>query len=517
MKTLTALLHSLQTWEKVLLISCIVAGAFLYFFQVNQTLQFQGDQGRDALIVSRIFTQHDFVFIGPVTSVGNMYLGPLYYYFMLPFLWVTYPSPMGPVYAVGALALLVIPLLYLFVRKLFGPTAAAAAVILYTSSAVFVAHARFSWNPNPEPIVMLGMLFGSYKAWIEKDHRYWLLVSLCFSALLQLHYVTLITAVGALFLWMLSFKTELKKYQKKRKKILSSGFMRSTVLAIGLFLVSLTPLLLFDLKHDFLNARSFTELITSSNSFNPAHAAAEKQSSIIQMYDRTLQILYFELLDDIHIATATTFFLLEVLVVLIFFIQSDSHKEKQSLLLLLFYLVPTCFALGMYNRDVYAHYILFALLISVMLHGFVLAHAVRQHTHSITIVPLVLFLSAYIISNAHSLPLTPPSWTVSDIWHLSNTIADRVTPGEAYNISVINNGGDNEGMNYRYFLTTTNTPPLQKEEYDTAQTLFIINEMPFEVTNPTSSPLYEIVVFPNKIPAEVYTVGGDHQVVVLRR
>src|SRR5690606_24275698 len=86
-----------------LMIAIVVVGAGLRLYNLPHTAQFLGDQGRDALIVSRIFKEGDLVFIGPVTSVGNMYLGPLYYYFMLPFLWLSYPSPLGPAYGVAIL------------------------------------------------------------------------------------------------------------------------------------------------------------------------------------------------------------------------------------------------------------------------------------------------------------------------------------------------------------------------------------------------------------------------------
>src|SRR6185295_6950880 len=86
---------------QLLLAVIVILAAFLRLWNLPATLEFLGDQGRDAMFVSGIFREGNFVFIGPTTSVGDMYLGPFYYYFMLPFLGLSYPSPIGPAYAVA--------------------------------------------------------------------------------------------------------------------------------------------------------------------------------------------------------------------------------------------------------------------------------------------------------------------------------------------------------------------------------------------------------------------------------
>src|SRR3989344_6479563 len=111
----------------LIVVSLTLIGGFLRLYNLSGTLQFLGDQGRDALILHRLLIKHDPVFIGPVTSVGNMYLGPAYYYLMLPFYALSYPSPMGAVYAIALLGTLTIPLIYLLGREMVGHRAAILA------------------------------------------------------------------------------------------------------------------------------------------------------------------------------------------------------------------------------------------------------------------------------------------------------------------------------------------------------------------------------------------------------
>ena len=113
---MTALLTKLKSLPLIFFLIVAIA-AFLRFYNLKDSLMFQGDQGRDALVVSQIFQELDPVFIGPVTSIGNMYLGPFYYYFMLPFLFLSYPSPMGPVYAVAGLGLVTVVLFFFIARR----------------------------------------------------------------------------------------------------------------------------------------------------------------------------------------------------------------------------------------------------------------------------------------------------------------------------------------------------------------------------------------------------------------
>ena len=189
----------------ILLLLILVVSIFLRFYNLKDSLMFQGDQGRDALVVANIFKNHDPVFIGPVTSIGNMYLGPFYYYFMLPFLRLTYPSPMGPVYAVAAVGVLTVILFYFLMRKIFDRHSVLLATIFLALSHTAVNLSRFSWNPNLAPFFSLLMFYFTYLAW-KKDERYWLLVSAMFSVLIQLHYVTLLAGLGSGLIYLISLK-----------------------------------------------------------------------------------------------------------------------------------------------------------------------------------------------------------------------------------------------------------------------------------------------------------------------
>ena len=132
-----------QRLYTVLLLALLAAAVLLRFYNLSGTLLFQADQGRDALVVRHLLTQGDLIFIGPVTSIGNMYLGPFYYYFMAPFLLLANFSPLGPAIGVALVNVLLVFFTYYWGRQMVGKTAAMWAAFFtcfsaFTFSIVFL-------------------------------------------------------------------------------------------------------------------------------------------------------------------------------------------------------------------------------------------------------------------------------------------------------------------------------------------------------------------------------------------
>ena len=61
---------------------------------------------------------------------------------------------MGPIYAVAALGTLTVLMTYIVGKRIVGGRAAAIAAFMAFSSTA-VIHSRFSWNPNPAPLISL--------------------------------------------------------------------------------------------------------------------------------------------------------------------------------------------------------------------------------------------------------------------------------------------------------------------------------------------------------------------------
>ncbi|MBU0974924.1 glycosyltransferase family 39 protein [Patescibacteria group bacterium] len=475
----------------------LILAAFVRFWNIPNTVQFLGDQGRDSLIVSKIFKENNFVFIGPVTSVGNMYLGPLYYYFMVPFLMISYPNPLGPVYAVAFLGVLTIYLMYALGKELVGQKVALVAATLMTLSATVVAGTRFSWNPNPAPLISLLLIYFVFKA-LRKDTKYWILVVLCFSVLIQLHYLTLLAGLGfgSLWVWQL--------YQKHKNKKSIRKMMISTIIGVFIFVSFLTPLVLFDLKHDGLNFQAFKKIIIGENSF-------EEES--FAFLDRGSQILVeLSIGDQKNLNNYLFIFFIGILILSLSL--RDSHRLGK--IIIVTFLITGIFGTALYKHTIFDHYVAYLFPVSFFALGIIGEYLYKKGVSGKLAISLflILFVNYNVIKMTKVLSSTGS--TMNKIWSSSKTISDRVADGEKYNIVLLTGTGDIDGQNYRYFLSTTNKPPVEMEDRGQIDTLFIINDDKV-LKNVVDSPIYEIVVFPNKIASEVYQINDGPEITVLRR
>lgn len=488
-----------------IVVGAVVVAAFLRLWNFTNTLQFLGDQGRDAMVVAQIFQERDIVLIGPVTSTGNMYLGPLYYYFMVPFLMMTYPNPIGPAYAVAVLGIVTTALLYVLGKDLVGEKAAAVATVMFALSSVVVGFSRFSWNPNPAPLFGLFFLWCIYKT--EKGQpKFWIGVGLCIAVLAQLHYVALLTAFVAVFYWLKQL------WQFKKESSLRRNFLIGTVGAAAVLFISITPLIAFDYRHDWLNIRSLGKFLETSQEATEGLPAIEKAKKIIfETHGRSLQ-LFFEITIGKH-RTLNTTLLVGLIAAFIYLLRLKKNPYRTGHQILAVTAILSVAGLAFYRSSVFDHYIAFFFPATFLILGTVLALLTRWRLAAGV---SALMLIGYLIYNVQHLPLKNLGWTVNDMQRTATTIADRVEPGEKYNIVLLSETKDVYGMNYRYFLSTTQNPPLKLEHFGEVETLFIIDEQQIE-KDVTSLPIYEIVVFPNHTPAEVYQVPGGPKITVLRK
>ena len=494
----------------LLLIFCFAV--FLRFYNLKNSMMFQGDQGRDALVVANIFKNLDPVFIGPVTSIGNMYLGPFYYYFMLPFLFLSYPSPIGPVYAVAGLSVLTVLLLFKITKQLFDKRTAVLSTIFFTLSASVVNLARFSWNPNPAPFFSLLMFYFSYLAW-KKNTKYWLLVSICFSVLIQLHYVTLLSLSGAGIILLLQLIEKIKNNKNKFLKI-EKNFIKHIFLAILIFIFSLTPLFLFDLKHNFLNAKSFSKILVKEESFDLQRKKGRQGFSAltkfftIDLKDRASQIL-FEPSFGVNKINHPLLFI--VLILVAFYFIRNKAKLEDGEKVLLAYLIPGIFGVSIYQHQVYEHYIAYLFPFVYIFYGLFFA---KFKNHWLRLILLLPFLSFFIISSIGRYSIKDNDWTIDDIKKTTEEIYSRVKINEKYNIVLLSASKDLYGMNYRYFLSTNKNEPVKVEDHHSAEKLFVINEEKIE-KNILDLQIYEIVVFPNKSIVETFQMENGPEINIL--
>ena len=228
---------------------------FLRLYRIGDFYMFLADQGRDAVIIRRIILLQKFPLIGPPSSIGEVFLGPFYYYVVAPFLWLFQSNPVGLAVGVAVLSVLASYLIFYVVDKLVSRKAALILSVFIASSALLVDIGRFSWNPNLLPyfsFITVSLFYLALHG--KKPVLYSLLFGVFFGLSFQLHHLAGLLALPValyflLFLW--------------RKRSISA--LRIIPFSALGFLLTLLPFVVFELRHNFLNSQNLLSLFTKQN------------------------------------------------------------------------------------------------------------------------------------------------------------------------------------------------------------------------------------------------------------
>src|SRR3990172_3076496 len=189
--TIKGLWFGVKNWikenpkEAAILALILLVGALLRLYKISQYMTFLGDEGRDVIIVRRLLVHGDFFLIGPGTSIGEMYLGPLYYYLMAPALFLAGFSPVGPALQIAILGIITIGMVYFIAREWFGKYAAQIAGALYAVAPTVIIYSRSSWNPNIMPFFALVSVYSIWNVWKKNQFGWLIILGIAYAFMLQ--------------------------------------------------------------------------------------------------------------------------------------------------------------------------------------------------------------------------------------------------------------------------------------------------------------------------------------------
>ena len=469
-------LHKL---EFAIITLILVVAAFLRLYKIDQYLTFLGDEGRDVLIVKALLERGDVILIGPPTSIGNMYLGPLYYYLMALPLFVTGFNPVGPAIMVAVLGILTVWLVYFVGKQFFKTNVGLIAASLYAVSPVNIFYSRSSWNPNPMPFFALLTFYSLWMAF-EKKKPVWLLltgISLAFA--LQMHYLgTLLLPIVGL-VWLIGFLINKKELNSKKLLLFSS-------LGIIIFLTLMSPLVFFDLRHGFINYNAFKKFFferQTTLNVNPLNSLI-RIIPIFTKFFADFFTLKKEGLGQIVLA-----------VVLIGWVLKSLNKLKRRNYSFAYLIISVWFFAGilgmsLYKQTIYVHYFGFVNPAGFLLVGLVLAFFYNRHFLFKPVIFIIVL--GLIVFNLTDHPFKyPPNRQLYRTREISKEVIAAAN-GQEYNFALI--AKNNYDAAYQYYLELYDfkPQPLDDKHPSTLQ-LFVVCEDP--VCEPVGHPKQEISHF----------------------
>jgi len=436
----------------------ILLALCLRLYRISEFMTFLGDEGRDVRIVRDLITKGNLVFIGPQTSIGNMYLGPLYYYIIALALFLSRLNPVGPAVLNALIGTFTVLLTYFIGRKLFDKWSGLIAALLYAVSPVAIIYSRSSWNPNPMPLFALLCIWGIYQVWQNKQYFWLPLVGIFFALALQMHYLGLLLGPVLGLFWIVTLISINKSKDLLRKKT----FLHFTLFAFLSFFILMSPLLLFDLKHQGMNFNAFKAFFTDRQTtvnLNPAKS------------DRFLPVIYLTV-SDLILARQTTWAPLASILILLFSVLIYlKSKWFSSLKTIFVWLGFAILGLSVYKQHIYIHYLGFIYPAIYLLEGALLGFLLKQKTlFGLIAITLIVFLFA------NSIIFSPVRENPNRQLQRTEQAVDLIlkeSDGQPFNFGLI--AKQNYDESYRYFLENKNTGLIRGEDKIVDQ-LFVICE-----------------------------------------
>lgn len=445
-----------------LIILILLIGAFFRLYKIDAYMTFLGDEGRDAIIVRNLLVHADPILIGPGTSVGGMYLGPLYYYFMAPFLLLSGFSPVGPAVGVALLGIATIYLVYLTGKEFFGEKSGIVTALLFSISPTVIIYSHSSWNPNIMPFFSLLSIYSIWKVYKHKQYKWLIVCAISFAFVLQSHYLGIFLAPVLFVYWFLNRPP-----------------LRYSLLAITLFLFLMSPLLLFDIRHDWMNSKALYKFITVREevvSVNPLNSISRVYPLLMQV-NSSMLVAKTELLGQI---TSISIILFLVLI---------PFRNKKMLIL---WFASGIIGLSLYKQNIYDHYFGFLFPVPFLLIGVILQKIYESKYRIFSILAFSILVFVNLLNNPFR---NYPNNQLQRAKNVSSKVLE-IAGSKPFNLAVLAERNYEDG--YRYFMEVANAQVMHADRWDQktiVDTLMVICEMPEDKCDPTHSPKAEVANF----------------------
>ncbi len=479
----------------ILILLILLLSAFLRLYRIGDYMTFLGDEGRDVLIVKGIL-EGNFTLLGPRSSAGDFYTGPIYYYMMAPFLWLFNYDPVGPAVMIALLGIATVYLVYYVGKKLFSEPVGLIAAGVYAVSPLVINYAHSSWNPNPMPFITLLMLYLLYNAVQKPSWKQFFSIGILYGIALQLHYAELFVGIIMACFMLFAFF-----YQKR--KVIIDLIKQYVWLFLG-FLVGFSPFLAFEVRHGFPNIRTILNFIVHGDPTSTDNTNDPFLSIVGNVFFRLFARLLWHFpppdqygsWEGITFMLAIAFILVTAIITVIIFL-----KQKNKLVLALFglWLFFGVVLFGFYKKPINDYNFEFMFPLPFFLTANLLVYVYENKKLKLIGKGVAIIFVAYLfLYNLRYNPfIAEPNKQKNQMETIAKFVLSK-TDNQPYNFALLAQG--NSDFAYRYFFSVAHKDPvtIQNTQVDperktvTKQLLVVCEQMDCQ---PQGNSLWEVAGF----------------------
>ena len=242
--------------EPAVLAVLLVLAALLRLPGIDQRGQWDSDQGHEMTVLANLVQHGQWPLLGPVTSVGSLHHGALYYYLLAPAALVSGADPVAVLVEIALLGVAAVAATWWLARLVGGPAAAAVAGLLLAVSPAAISESTFIWNPNPIPLFAALAVGGAIQARRTGASRWWLLAAAGTMATMQMQLVSgvLLIPVAGMWAW------ELRR--RRRAGLGTALHLWAGLAGVAVLLAGYLPLLAHELTGDASETRALIAYLT---------------------------------------------------------------------------------------------------------------------------------------------------------------------------------------------------------------------------------------------------------------
>lgn len=257
----------------LLIVAILSISIFFRTYQIVERYGYGHDGELFSWIVKDIVVNHHPRLIGQLTSAPGIFIGPLFYYLLVPFFILFKMNPIGALLPVTLIGVLTTLSYFIVFSKLFNKTAGFIAAFL---QAILLPWITFDRTVVPSTLTNLWIIWYFYVTLQIARGNYFVLPLL--GILIGLIWHIHIALVPTLFALPFAFSVS-KKLPKLREFI---WFL------VTLFITNL-PLIIFEVKHQFMQSKS---LILNFTSNHGGGVGAGKLIYIIDVINKNVNSLF---------------------------------------------------------------------------------------------------------------------------------------------------------------------------------------------------------------------------------
>lgn len=444
--------------RNLVILIIIFLSAVLRFTNIDKLTTFGGDQGYDFAIVRKMLVTIKPTLlgpkIGPYNEIGNLYLGPAYYYLLAPSLYFFKYDPIGPAFLTVSLSLATIFLIYIIALKFLSYKTAVFASSIYAFSSFLINQSRAASNPHLIPffasLVLLSLLVITNKK--SKSLIWPLAAGLSLGIMFQLHYLaTALLASSLIFL------------------LISKNF-KVTLIVIVSFILGILPQIIFELRHEFFVTNIFIAQLKLGGNI----------STMTKFGQNFLES--FGLLSLIISESRRLFILFVILIAAAFFRKTNNKSLKPVLILLVLNLGFGLVFTSVYSGELGPHYFATIYPTACILIGITFAHAYETFKNIFARAAISSLLLYLLATNIFNLDLNrqegytmPKGMNLPGIKKASSFISEDVKLGVKFNIASALDG-DTRARPYRYLVDVYGKSPQDVEKYPQSDVIYLISQ-----------------------------------------